>query len=450
VVTWASTGGALRVYKDGALAYSNATPVQAGASLIGGGSLLLGQEQDTIGGGFETSQAYLGSLDELAVYPSVLTAAQVSAHRQAASGTGGGTTCSDIANATSTSYSPQLADEGATIRVRVTASNGGGTSSVASAAVGPVTGGSNTPPVPVINTPVSTLTWKAGDNVSFSGGATDAEDGTEPASRLSWSIVLGHCTTAGCHTHPLATRTGVASGTIAAPDHESPSYIQLTLTATDAAGATASVTRRIDPQTVNLTFQTNPAGLSLAVGSSQSAPGAFTQQWVVNSQVQLNAPTQQTLGGVSYTFTGWSDGGAATHTINAPAANRTYTASYSAAGCPGVPAGSPATCYPITLSSTDASNLTQAAAYFGFSSDEALAFGARVVRFIDAITTPSGLGIVSPAPTSSGPVTMSAVYTDPVEDAAMRALAARIGLDMTSFHVLAAYVAIFVWYVSVN
>ncbi len=271
--------------------------------------------------------------------------------------------------------------------------------------------------------------------------------GPNPRRCLSWSIIIGHCTTSGCHTHPLATRTGVASGTIAAPDHESPSYMELTLTATDAAGATASVIRRIDPQTVNLTFQTNPAGLSLAVGVSQSVPGAFTQQWVVNSQVQLNAPTQQTLGATSYTFTGWSDGGAATHSINAPAANTTYTASYSGGTCGGVVAFS---CYPIRLSSTDAGNLNQAAAYFGFTSDQALAFGARVVRFIDAITPPSGLGIISPAPTSSGPVTMVAVYTDPVEDAAMRALAARIGLDMTSFHVFAVYVAIYIWYLSTH
>ena len=72
------------------------------------------------------------------------------------------------------------------------------------------------------------------------------------------------------------------------------------------------------------------------------------------------------------------------------------------------------------------------------------------MRFIDGITTPSGLGIVSPAPTSSGPVTMVAVYTDPAEDAAMRALATRIGLDMTSFHVLSAYVAIYIWYLSTH
>ena len=81
-VTWTSTGGAVRVYKDGALAFSG-TPVRAGTTLTAGGALVLGQEQDTVGGGFETSQAYLGKLDEVALYPTALGAAQVSAHRQA-------------------------------------------------------------------------------------------------------------------------------------------------------------------------------------------------------------------------------------------------------------------------------------------------------------------------------------------------------------------------------
>ena len=63
-----------------------------------------------------------------------------------------------------------------------------------------------------------------------------------------------------------------------------------------------SVVKRIEPKTVNLTFKTSPAGLSLAVGAEQSAPAPFTQEWVVNSQVQLNAPAQQTVGGTSYAF----------------------------------------------------------------------------------------------------------------------------------------------------
>ena len=82
-VTWASAAGALRVYKDGALAFSNASPVKQGATITAGGALVLGQEQDSVGGGFETSQAYLGNLDEVALYPTALSAARVSAHRQA-------------------------------------------------------------------------------------------------------------------------------------------------------------------------------------------------------------------------------------------------------------------------------------------------------------------------------------------------------------------------------
>ncbi|HEY3723659.1 MAG TPA: PQQ-dependent sugar dehydrogenase [Acidimicrobiia bacterium] len=245
--------------------------------------------------------------------------------------TSAGSTCTDIGGATASTYSLQLADQGKHIRERVTATNAGGTSSAASTLHGPVIAGTNAPPTPVIDTPAATLTWKSGDTVSFSGHATDPQDGTEPASRLSWNLILGHCTNLGCHTHPLTTRTGIASGTIAAPDHQAPSYIQLTLTATDASGATASVVRRIDPKTVNLTFKTTPAGLSLAVGAEQSAPAPFTQEWVVGSQVQLNAPTQQTVGGTAYTFSGWSAGGAATHTEKAPASNTTYTANYTSA-----------------------------------------------------------------------------------------------------------------------
>jgi glucose/arabinose dehydrogenase len=252
-----------------------------------------------------------------------------------------GSTCADISGATGASYSPQVADQAKTIRVRITASNSGGSSAALSAAVGPVVAGENSLPVPVIDTPSASLTWKAGDTVSFSGHATDEQDGNVPASRLSWSIILGHCTSIGCHTHPLATRNAVASGTIAAPDHEAPSYIQMTLTATDAGGATASTVRRIDPRTVRLTFATDPTGQSLSAGASQSAPAPFTQEWVVNSQVQLSAPVQQNVGGVLRSFFKWSDGGAATHTVRAPSSNATYTATYVVGGVIGSEGGPP-------------------------------------------------------------------------------------------------------------
>lgn len=46
-------------------------------------------------------------------------------------------------------------------------------------------------------------------------------------------------------------------------------------------------------------------------------------------QVQLAAPAQ-TIAGQPYVFRSWSDGGAATHTVPTPAADTTYTATFTA------------------------------------------------------------------------------------------------------------------------
>ena len=95
-VTWTSTGGAVRVYKDGALAFSGT--LRAGTTLTAGGALVLGQDQDSVNGGFETAQAYLGQLDEVALYPTALSQARVQAHRSA----GLGTTCAVTATKAAT------------------------------------------------------------------------------------------------------------------------------------------------------------------------------------------------------------------------------------------------------------------------------------------------------------------------------------------------------------
>jgi hypothetical protein len=49
----------------------------------------------------------------------------------------------------------------------------------------------NRAPVPVISNPVEGKTFRAGDSIGFEGSATDPEDGTLPAKRLSWWVDLG-------------------------------------------------------------------------------------------------------------------------------------------------------------------------------------------------------------------------------------------------------------------
>src|SRR4029453_4455818 len=186
----------------------------------------------------------------------------------------------------------------------------------------------NTPPTATISSPTSSLRWKVGDTISFSGRATDPQDGTLPASAPSWSLVLQDCDSGGnCHQHPLQTWPGVASGSFSAPDHAYPSYLELTLTATGAGGLTDTETVRLDPQTVNLTFQTTPGGLQLTVGGT-TGTSSFTRTVIVGSTNTVSANSPQTKGKKTYTFSSWSDGGAQTHVITAPAAATTYSARF--------------------------------------------------------------------------------------------------------------------------
>ncbi|ROP35511.1 PQQ-dependent sugar dehydrogenase [Saccharothrix texasensis] len=189
-------------------------------------------------------------------------------------------------------------------------------------------------PVPVIDTPTAPLNWSVGQNVPFTGHATDPQDGALPASALSWKLSIQHCATSGsCHEHVVQNWTGVASGSFIAPDHEYPSYLDLTLTATDSSGRTKSTTTKLDPRTVALTFTSNPSGLQLSVGgTAQTTP--FTRTVIAGSNNSVSAPSPQ--GGAlifRYGFTSWSDGGAQTHNVTAPATATTYQANYSLCLC---------------------------------------------------------------------------------------------------------------------
>ncbi|HVQ91760.1 MAG TPA: LamG-like jellyroll fold domain-containing protein [Mycobacteriales bacterium] len=210
------------------------------------------------------------------------------------------------------------------VRVRLRVTDPAGGSDVGSVLISP--GPPNTPPAPVIDTPTGAARWRVGDPIVFAGHADDAEDGALGADRLSWSVVLYHCPS-NCHTHPVQEFSGVTSGTLPAPDHEYPSYLLLTLTATDSAGVAASTSVRLDPRTVDVTLASAPPGLRLTrFSGTVTAPS--TETVIVGSTAGIGAPSPQTLGGTSYEFVSWSDGGSAAHNIVAGATPTTYTATY--------------------------------------------------------------------------------------------------------------------------
>jgi cysteine-rich repeat protein len=116
------------------------------------------------------------------------------------------------------------------VSVRVTDIHGASSTATVTVSV------ANSPPVPAILTPTSSVPWIVGQTINFSGVANDPDEGVLPASHLTWDLIIHHCfwlSPTNCHTHHVQTFAGVDHGSFVAPDHAYPSYLELDLTATD-------------------------------------------------------------------------------------------------------------------------------------------------------------------------------------------------------------------------
>ena len=211
-----------------------------------------------------------------------------------------------------------------TVTLRVTDSHGA--SDLASKVINVGGGG----PTATIDTPASSLTWAVGDSIAFSGHAVDGQGAALPASALSWSVIVHHCPS-DCHSHIVQTIPGVASGSISAPDHDYPSYLELQLTAT-AGSSTSTASVSLQPKTASLSIATNPTGLSIGAGTDAPAAAPFSKTVIAKSTLSVSAPASQVMGGTTWTFSSWSDGGAASHNVTVPATGLGLTATYTSAG----------------------------------------------------------------------------------------------------------------------
>ena len=177
-----------------------------------------------------------------------------------------------------------------------------------------------------IDAPVSSLTWAVGDPIRFSGHASDPKEGALPASAMTWTLVMHHCPS-GCHTHDIQTFAGVSSGSFAAPDHEYPSSLELRLSAVNRLGIQGIASVFLKPKTATFTLDSRPRGLVLDAGEGpQTTP--FARTVIAGSASTVSAPSRQRAGGRTYFFQSWSDGGGATHVVEASTAAATLTALY--------------------------------------------------------------------------------------------------------------------------
>jgi hypothetical protein len=189
----------------------------------------------------------------------------------------------------------------------------------------------NTAPVPSIAAPAAGTLFRVGQTLTLTGSASDAQDGSVPASSLSWTVLQHHNT----HTHPYLSPTSGNNLTITAPAPEDlaateTSYLEVQLTATDSQGLRATTTRIVEPRTVDIGFASVPSGRTVAVNGTSLVTPATVVSWE-GYALNVNAPAQS-----GFTFASWSDGGAQAHTITTPATATTYTATFTSAPAPSV------------------------------------------------------------------------------------------------------------------
>lgn len=218
-----------------------------------------------------------------------------------------------------------LQQSGAQFRARVSNSFGGAFSNPATLTVTP--GDGNHPPQGTITAPTNTTLYSGGQTISYSGTASDPEDGAVPAANFCWLVNFHH----DAHNHPFLPETcGSTSGNVVIPtvgETSSNVWYRFHLTVRDSGGRTHTSFVDLQPRRSRITLQSNPPGMQLTLdGHPVVAP--FSVMGVVGIVRSIGAPTTPGTYGTRWVFTSWSDNGTQMHDVSTPATDTTYTANY--------------------------------------------------------------------------------------------------------------------------
>jgi len=173
---------------------------------------------------------------------------------------------------------------------------------------------SNTPPMPVIESPAEGDTFSVGEKLKFVGSATDQED-DEKDLTLTWEVRIHH----NDHYHQILPHTEGKKAKL----QETPepvdlasvetSYLIVRLTATDSEGLSTTVERVVKPEIVELNIDTEPSGLIITANGETFTAPASIKTW--SNQVVSVEANSQVLDGIDYVFKKWSNGGKKSHKL---------------------------------------------------------------------------------------------------------------------------------------
>lgn len=217
---------------------------------------------------------------------------------------------------------------------RVTVTDAAAASAV-SAPVRVVAG--NRRPTATIVTPGPGATYIAGETISYFGTGSDPEDGNLACANFTWQILFHHNVHAHPHLGPIQGGCGGSFATAARGETESNVWYEVRLGVKDSGqplGAAAELThvQSIDVQPVlaTITFETAPHPDFAVELDFAAAPAPLTLAGVAGLIRTIGAPNGQVALGRTWSWIGWSDGGAREHEIAAPAVDTTFTATF---GC---------------------------------------------------------------------------------------------------------------------
>ena len=149
------------------------------------------------------------------------------------------------------------------------------------------------------------VTYTAGTDATATVTASDPD--AMDSATTSWAVSLIHVN----HAHEAAGASFTGGGqTVTWPtatDHDSDSYYVVRATATDERGLRTTITRELRPLTAPLSVTSTPAGASFSYGGQQRT--TLGPEAAIGFQTTLVAPETHQVGGETWLFDGWSDGG---------------------------------------------------------------------------------------------------------------------------------------------